>query len=47
MDFFFRFFLTDEVEFEFSKEEQEQQEYNYVPDIALIADNLKACFHVN
>lgn len=45
MDFALKFFLTDEVEFEFSKDDNENPEYNYVPDIAEIADNLKSCFH--
>ena len=45
MDFFLKFLLSDEVEFEFPKEEDERKEYNYVPDIAEIADNLKSCFH--
>lgn len=46
MDFFIKFFLTDEVQFEFTKEDAEPIEYNKVPDIAEIADNLKSCFHV-
>ncbi len=45
MDFFLKFLLSDEVEFEFPKEEDERKEYNYVADIAEIADNLKSCFH--
>lgn len=47
MDFFIKFFLTNEVEFEFTKEDAEPIEYHKVPDIAEIADNLKSCFHVN
>lgn len=47
MDFFIKFLLTNEVEFEFTKEDAEPIEYNHVPDIAEIADNLKSCFHVN
>ena len=46
MDFYFKFFLTEEVDFEFTKEDAEPIEYNHVPDIAEIADNLKSCFHV-
>lgn len=45
MDFAIKFFLTEEVEFEFSKDDTENPEYNFVPDIAEIADNLKSCFH--
>jgi hypothetical protein len=47
IDFFIKFFLTNEVEFEFTKEDAEPIEYHKVPDIAEIADNLKSCFHVN
>jgi len=46
MDFFLKFFFTQEVDFEFSKDDGENGAYVYVPDIAEIADNLKSCFHV-
>lgn len=46
MDFFLKFFFTQEVDFEFSKDDNEVPEYAHVPDIAEIADSLKSCFHV-
>lgn len=46
MDFFIKFLLTDEVDFEFTKEDGEPIEYNHVPDLAEISDSLKSCFHV-
>jgi intraflagellar transport protein 52 len=46
MDFFLKFFFTQEVELEWGREDNETAEYVFVPDIAEIADNLKSCFHV-
>ena len=46
MDFFIKYFFTQEVDFEFPRDDNEGNEYVYVPDIAEIADNLKSCFHV-
>lgn len=46
MDFFLKYFFTEEVDLEFPKDDNEGNEYVYVPDIAEIADNLKSCFHV-
>ena len=43
-DFMLKFFLTEEVEFEFGKEEQDKNESSVVPDIAELADGLKSCF---
>lgn len=34
MDFFLKFFFTQEVDFEFIKEDGDNPEYVYVPDIA-------------
>ena len=34
MDFTLKYFLTEEVEFEFSKDDNENPEYLHVPDIA-------------
>lgn len=48
-DFFIKFFLTNEVEFEFAKEEpanNDKIDGNFVPDIAELADGLKSCFQV-
>jgi hypothetical protein len=45
MDFFLKYFFTQEVDLEFTKDD-EKDEYVYVPDIAEIADNLKSCFNV-
>lgn len=42
-DFFIKFFLSKEVEFDFSNDPQEQPEYNHTPDIAEIAEKLKSC----
>jgi hypothetical protein len=44
-----KFFLTNEVEFEFSKEDAvsgDKPDGNFVPDIAELADGLKSCFQV-
>ena len=46
MDFFLKYFFSEEVDFEFPRDDNENNEYVYVPDIAEIADNLKSCFHV-
>ena len=45
MDFFLKFFFTQEVDFEFAKDDNEGNQYAHVPDIAEISDNLKSCFH--
>lgn len=34
MDFFLKFFFTQEVDFEFAKDDNENNQYFYVPDIA-------------
>lgn len=47
MDFFLKFFFTQQVDFQFAKDDNENNQYVYVPDIAQIADNLKSCFHVS
>jgi len=41
-EFLIKYLLTNEVEFEWSKEE-ENPEYNYVPEVAEMADKLKSC----
>jgi cell fate regulator YaaT (PSP1 superfamily) len=46
MDFFMKYIFTEEVEFEFNKEDNDNVEHVAVPDIAEIADSLKSCFHV-
>lgn len=47
-----KYFLTNEVEFEFPKEDRDREredkfDAGYVPDIAKLADGLKSCFQVN
>ena len=46
MDFFMKFFFTQEVDFDFGRDENDGNELSFVPDIAEVADNLKSCFHV-
>ena len=46
MDFFLKYFFSEEVDFDFPRDDNENNEYVHVPDIAEIADNLKSCFHV-
>jgi len=38
-----KFFFTNEVDFEFTKEDHEFEEYQYVPDVAEMAEKLKSC----
>lgn len=45
MDFFLKYFFSEEVDFDFPRDDNENNEYVHVPDIAEIADNLKSCFH--
>lgn len=42
-DFLLKFLLTDEVQFEFSREEDKSNAL-VVPDIAGLADGIKSCF---
>ncbi len=46
-EFFLKYFLTTEVELEFSKEDStvdSKVDTGFVPDIAELADGLKSCF---
>lgn len=47
MDFFLKYFFTQEVDFDFTRDDNDNPEYTHVPDIAEVADNLKSCFHVS
>jgi len=42
-DFLLKFFFTNEVEFEFQKEDHEFAEYQYVPEVAEMSEKLKSC----
>lgn len=44
VDTFFKWLLTDDLdEIDMAKEEQDLSEYNFIPDTAVMAEQLRCC----
>jgi intraflagellar transport protein 52 len=43
-DFMLKFLLTDEVDFDFGRDDADKASSAVVPDIAGLADGIKSCF---